>query len=551
MNQVPKSILFSLCIVAGLAKWMTASPDMLNKESVPVIVQINGSADILTVVQSMNSYMQDYEQLHYVRQVSKILNLHLFRYQNNLTDPDNFLLKIQQVEGVLKAYFPSRMERRYKEPDDPFYGNQWHLNTISAPETWETTTGGTNFYGHDIVVAVMDFGYQTDHPDLIDNFWVNDGEIPDDGLDNDNNGYTDDYLGLNVRTGNDKHPSDFHGTGSSGIIGAKGDNKLGISGVNWDVKMLLFSPMEYTYHVVEALEYCILLRRRYNETSGSEGAFVVATSLSLGVPAAFPSSSSEMADWCALYEEAGKVGILTAAAAPNAELDISEDGDMPSLCPTTAIISVTNSDINDEKVLDAGYSREHVDLSAPGDGSYSTYLQSGYREFGGCSAATPHVGGAIGLLYSLPLEKLTAIAISEPDKAMSFVRKSILESVTLLPSLKGITSSGGRLNLFEATERLRQILIEDEIGDRELDILSISPNPADDIVEVVYQVNTLDPLHIDIYDMLGRKVMTETRFPEIGPEGNFSLRVDHLSPAVYFMILRSKIAVSRKSFLVH
>src|SRR5690606_36991492 len=124
--------------------------------------------------------------------------------------------------------------------------------------------------------------------------------------------------------------------------------------------MLLFSPMEYTYHVTEALEYCILLRRRYNETSGSDGAFVVATSLSLGVPAAFPSSSSEMADWCALYEEAGKVGILTAAAAPNAELDISEDGDMPSLCPTTAIISVTNSDINDEKVLDAGYSREHV-----------------------------------------------------------------------------------------------------------------------------------------------------------------------------------------------
>ena len=77
------------------------------------------------------------------------------------------------------------------------------------PDVWDITTGGTAPNGDDIVVAVFDDGFESIHRDLINNVWTNEGEIPQNGIDDDNNGFVDDYVGWNFSQGNDDHPQGY------------------------------------------------------------------------------------------------------------------------------------------------------------------------------------------------------------------------------------------------------------------------------------------------------------------------------------------------------
>ena len=110
------------------------------------------------------------------------------------------------------------------------------MEVINASKVWEFTTGGTTALGDEIVVANLESSV---HEDIKDNYWYNTGEIPNDGIDNDENGYTDDFLGVNITENNDVHPNRNHGTSVGGIIAAKGDNGIGVTGVNWDVKLMM------------------------------------------------------------------------------------------------------------------------------------------------------------------------------------------------------------------------------------------------------------------------------------------------------------------------
>ena len=98
--------------------------------------------------------------------------------------------------------------------------------------------GGTSATGDEIVVAILDNGFSRDHPDLEANFWVNENEIPDNGIDDDLNGYMDDYLGYNIdeNNGNINNAGD-HGTEVAGIIGAVGNDGIGMVGINWNIKI--------------------------------------------------------------------------------------------------------------------------------------------------------------------------------------------------------------------------------------------------------------------------------------------------------------------------
>ncbi|WP_341882332.1 S8 family serine peptidase [Synechococcus sp. UW140] len=148
-----------------------------------------------------------------------------------------------------------------KLPDDQFLEKQWYLYNTGAPDLTNTIKEGESASGikpnadirapeawklknsaKDIIVAVIDSGVDIKHPDLKDNIWVNKGEIPGNGLDDDNNGYPDDINGWNfiTKTG-DPSPTkagDSHGTQVAGVIGAKGNNKIGISGVAWDTQIM-------------------------------------------------------------------------------------------------------------------------------------------------------------------------------------------------------------------------------------------------------------------------------------------------------------------------
>ena len=139
------------------------------------------------------------------------------------------------------------IQRRSLKPNDPLLTDQQYLDVIQMPLAWEQGLSGVNRYGDTLVVAVVDDGMDTSHPDLRENIWVNRKEIPWNGKDDDNNGYTDDYWGWN---GGDSTPIIFnsesifygHGTSVAGILGARGNNGIGISGVTWQVKMMPLRP---------------------------------------------------------------------------------------------------------------------------------------------------------------------------------------------------------------------------------------------------------------------------------------------------------------------
>lgn len=536
------SITFSIGINVGHASVIG--------EKQPLVVEFSKGCEATVLFEQWRTDGTLPEGFEVVRKVSKRWDMYLLHIPEDVADLEIFTKKIKALECVEDAFIPHRLETRIKQPNDPMYSYQWHMDIIRAPEVWDITTGGMTANGHEIVVAVMDEGFQVDHTDLGANIWVNKGEVPNDGEDNDGNGFADDYLGWNFMTGNDVHPEDHHGTKVAGLIGAKGDNALGVTGVNWDVKMMLLSPMKYELHVMEALEYCIDMRKRFNETNGEEGALIVATNLSLGVPDEFPDTDI-LRRWCELYEEAGDQGIISVVAAPNAYIDIGIKGDLPSLCPSPYIISATNTDQTDRKVFDAGYNFEHVDMAAPGDGSFSTTTKNEYSDFNGCSASSPHIAGAIGLLYSLPFDNLSTMIFTDPSRAALAVKDAILKGSDKLASLNGITLSGGRLNLKGAMEQLRTLVLRDSLGEENLKIVNLFPNPADNELNVAFESNQLEPVRIQFFTMLGQEIHSMMHYPDFEITTTVPVRVADWAPGIYHIRLSNSRGAIHSSLIVH
>jgi subtilisin family serine protease len=153
----------------------------------------------------------------------------------------------------------------------------------------------------------------------------------------------------------------------------------------------------------------------------------------------------------------GDVGILSTGATANKDVNVDEDGDMPTTCPSDFLISVTNIDIDDTKVSNAGYGLLNIDIGAPGKGTLTLDRDNGYdQNFGGTSAASPHVAGVIALLYSVPCSALANLAKESPRQAAELIKDAILEGANSNPSLDGITTSGGRLDILGAIEYLQE-----------------------------------------------------------------------------------------------
>src|SRR5690606_10835357 len=121
---------------------------------------------------------------------------------------------------------------------------------------------------NDVVVAIIDGGFDIDHEDLKENIWRNEGEIPDNGIDDDGNGYVDDIVGWNAQLGNGKVALDDHGTLVAGVIGARGNNATGVTGINWNTKMMLVSIQSAdTATVVAAYGYVLKQKELWLKTN--------------------------------------------------------------------------------------------------------------------------------------------------------------------------------------------------------------------------------------------------------------------------------------------
>ncbi len=272
-------------------------------------------------------------------------------------------------------------------PNDFDFGSQWGLlnsgqgqgqpgNDIHATDAWPVTTGSP-----DVLVAVIDTGIDYYHPDLEANVWVNPGEIPGNGLDDDGNGFVDDVHGYDF-VSDDSDPMDdhSHGTHVAGIIGAVSNNRIGVAGICWHVPMLAIKAFDdhgegTIAGVVEAIQYAVANGARLINASWGQ------TDKSLALQDALT--------------EAWQAGVLIVAAAGNERTDIAP---FPAAYePVVAVAALNNQGAR------AYFSNfgAFVDLAAPGEAILSTLPNARYDLLSGTSMAAPHVTGTAALVWSL------------------------------------------------------------------------------------------------------------------------------------------------------
>ncbi|MGV3637245.1 MAG: S8 family serine peptidase [Flavobacteriales bacterium] len=327
-------------------------------------------------------------------------------------------------------------------PNDSDYGEQWHHQNINSEGAWEISTGGLTADGDTIVVCIIE-NADLPHPDLIGNAWYNHQEIPNNEVDDDLNGYVDDHRGWNPNSGTDEVYGGSHGTQVAGMIGATGNNGEGVSGANWAVKMMVvFNSGASDEGVLASHSYPLTMRRLYNETNGTKGAFVVATNASWGINGGQPADAPI---WCAMYDSLGAEGVLNCGATANNEVDVDEVGDLPTACPSDFMISVTATDVNDERTFSA-YGLTTIDVGAPGDDVYTTRINDGYGTTSGTSFASPLTAGVVGLLYSAPCASLMTLVKADPQQGALYIRDMLFEGVDQVGNLPGQTVTGGRIN---------------------------------------------------------------------------------------------------------
>ena len=431
-----------------------------------IIVQVpNG--EIEKVISDNQTFNGISTELKLNRLLSAPMAAYLLEFNENIHH-EQFLQHLWNDRNVTLIQLNHYIQQRVTTPDDTQFGQQWwHVNDgagnatadadIDSDEAWDITTGGVTATGDTIVVCVVDDGGDLDHPDLMANNWVNYHEIPNNNIDDDNNGYVDDYLGWNPVDDDDDVDGGSHGVQVAGMIGAVGNNGTGVSGVNWNVKIMnmtygsiggVNNPNEA--NVIEAYTYPLVMRRLYESSGGDKGAFVVATNSSWGIDNADPLDAPL---WCAFYDTLGASGILSAGATANNNVNIDNVGDLPTACASQYMISVTATNDQDVRTF-SGYGATTVDLGAPGEDVRTTSPGGGYGETSGTSFASPATAGAVALMYSAPCASLAAIAHSDPALAAQMVRDAIFNGVDPVANLTNECVTGGRLNLKGALDEI-------------------------------------------------------------------------------------------------
>lgn len=389
--------------------------------------------------------------------ISKVMNIYQVKFSDPSLDLDRVISYCNSTVGFLAAQKNHYVYERETIPTDTLFDDQWHhKNTgqtggivdadIDSPEAWDITTGGLTTHGDTIVVCIIEAsGVDIFHVDLKDNIWKNYAEIPGDAIDNDNNGYVDDFNGWHVINLDDNIGAGVHGTRVAGMIGATGNNITGVTGTNWNVKMMIVQGQQASNEatVIAAYSYPLTMRKLYNDTQGQEGAFVVATNSSWGIDGGSPASSPL---WCAMYDSLGYYGILSVAATTNDPENVDIVGDLPTTCPSDYLIAVTMTNSQDLRAS-SGYGTTHVDLGAPGSNVKTTTTSNGYSIVSGTSFATPCVAGCVALAYSAPCADFINFVKYDPPSAALDMRSYLLESVDQTPGLMTEVSSGGRANV--------------------------------------------------------------------------------------------------------
>jgi subtilisin family serine protease len=373
----------------------------------------------------------------------------------NLVSGNYFLLKSNQKStSALVNELESLSEVFYAEPNylysingfessapvDPMYGKLWGLkNTganepdkngnisttpgvanadIGAEKAWSITRGSKK-----VVVAVIDTGIDYNHPDLKNNMWVNEKEIPGNGIDDDGNGYIDDIHGWNAEKDNG-NPMDgnAHGTHCAGTIGAEHNNDNGVAGVMSDVRLMAVKFLSDSgsgslADAVEAIDYATKMNVDIMSNSWGGGGY-----------------SQTLFD---SITAAKNKGIVFVAAAGNDNSNNDSRPSYPAGYQVDNVISVASHTAQDTVSSFSNFGKRSVHVAAPGSNILSTTPGDKYKVFSGTSMATPHVSGVIGLL------------IAETGRMPVLdIRERLMATTVPVATYRKTTAAGGRVNAY-------------------------------------------------------------------------------------------------------
>jgi len=353
-------------------------------------------------------------------------------------------------EKEIIGYDPNTLEKKVvtlnSDPTDPLYGDQWHYNNtgqtggtpgadISLPQAWSIETGNS-----DVIVAVTDGGIDVAHEDLAASMWVNTGEIPDNGIDDDGNGYVDDVNGYGFGDNTGSIPADLHGTHVGGTVAAVTNNGIGVAGVAGGdgsgngVRLMSCAAFgeSSTGGFAETYIY-----------GADMGAVISQNSWGYTNPGVFEQAVLDAIDYFiaeAGFDEMGNPngpmqGGVVIFAAGN---DGTDDDWYPGIYEP--IIAVGGTDHNDDEYVFSNRG-DWVDVAAPAVSVLSTLPNNQYGNLTGTSMACPHVSGLAGLIVSQNLGNITPVQL----------RARIEQTTDPLPGLEYLGT--GRINAFAALQQ--------------------------------------------------------------------------------------------------
>jgi subtilisin family serine protease len=417
--------------------------------------------------------------------LQSIKGLSIKKIKNNIA-----VLKVPEgktVENTIKELkkdpsvalvIPNYIIKKQTVPNDSLYQYQWYLKKINIENAWDLSTGSKDVY-----IAVLDTGVDYNHPDLKNNIWLNTGEtlgidnnkngIDDgceNGIDDDGDGYVDDCYGYNAIAGKGSAlDDDGHGTHVSGIIGAVGNNSIGIAGINWNVKIIPCKFLDASGNgdlngLLECLQYIKTIKEKY-------GLNIVVVNESLG----YDGNISQLNIDCSNpnYQNTEKclmksIDALFTIAAGNTNDNNDNNVFLPCNYSTVLdnVICVGSTNSSDNKSSFSNYGFNIVNIFAPGgelvssnncDTSneiLSTWIGNDYTCAVGTSQAAPVVAGVIGLLKA-----------SNPILTLNDIKVRILTTGDNLLSLSGYSLTCNRINAFNALsdEKSPKICINQKI----------------------------------------------------------------------------------------
>jgi len=345
-------------------------------------------------------------------------------------------MKEIMASGNYEYVEPNWILQAFAQPNDSAFsdGRLWGLRNYgqsggtsgidaNVVPAWDLSTGSS-----EVIVAVIDSGVRYTHSDLAPNMWKNPGEIPNNGRDDDGNGYVDDVYGIKSESwgsgiSGDPMDDNGHGTHVAGTIGAVANGGGPAVGVAWQVKLMALKFLTaggsgVTDDAITCIDYAIANGARIINASYGGGPY---------------SQASKDA-----IVRANQAGILFVAAAGNDEKNNDWSSSYPCGYDVENVLSVAAINRHGALAWFSNYGRTQVDIGAPGEEIFSTWVlhNNSYYYANGTSMASPHVAGAAAVLAS-----------TEPNLSPKELRNRLLETAAPLSSLNGKVVSGGMLDL--------------------------------------------------------------------------------------------------------